>query len=497
MASELFIGVDLGAESGRVMSGAFDGNQMTLTEHHRFATGGTWLGDSMHWDVLNFWKQIQTGLGHAARFSKDHSQPIKSIGVDTWGVDYVLLDANKRPMGFPFHYRDPRNEGMVEQLASRIPRSEIYEQTGIQFMDINTLCQLFAANQEGSLDEALRFLMMPDYFNWCLTGVEVGEFTIATTSQCYDPAAGDWARSLLQKLEIPTEMFPEIAHPGTNIGKVRSRVRELTGLNEDVDVILPGGHDTASAVAAIPVQPEFKNNWAYISSGTWSLVGLELPKPVLTEAALAANVTNEGGVAGTWRLLKNVVGLWLIQQLKSSLKMAGTDMDYQQLTDAAEQAAPFRTLVDVDDAELLKPQNIFPTIETICKRTGEPMPESPGAFARCLLESLAFKYRCVIESLQQIADYKVKVIHIVGGGSKNRLLNQFVAEACAMPVVGGPVEATFLGNVLVQCKSNGEAGSLEEMREIVRNSFPLDTFEPRQSQLWNDNFDRFKNLSNG
>lgn len=404
------------------------------------------------------------------------------------------MDEKNKPVGFPFHYRDRRTEGLLDEITSKVSREEIYGQTGIQFMEINTLVQLYAASKTGdSLQRAKRLLMMPDFFHWCLTGEATGEFTIATTSQCYDPTRGNWATPLLEQLGIPSGIMPRLVQPGDLVGPVQASVAQATGL-ESVNVIAPGGHDTASAVAAIPVSPADRDHWAYISSGTWSLVGLELEKPVLNEAALAANITNEGGIDGTWRLLKNVVGLWLVQQLKASSANSDSDLDYAGLTTAAAEATPFVTLIDVNHPDLMRPGDIVETVKSICQSSGQPVPDSLGAFARCMLESLACEYHHVLKTLGQIADRQINVIHVVGGGSQNNLLNQLIADACAVPVVAGPVEATVLGNVLVQCRTSGGVGSLDEMRSVVRNSVELKTFEPQNAEAWREQVARYESL---
>ncbi|MFH1301934.1 MAG: rhamnulokinase family protein, partial [Planctomycetota bacterium] len=415
--------------------------------------------------------------------------------VDTWGVDYALLSGKQELLGQPYHYRDPRTEGMLNLATSRVSKADIFDATGLQFMEINTLYQLLSMQQTDPelLHQADKFLLMPDFFHWLLSGSQVVEFTNATTTQCLNPKTGDWAWDLLRRLEIPTAMFPQIVPPGTKLGTLRDEVMQQTGLGK-IDVIAPATHDTASAVAAIPTSNTGKADWAYISSGTWSLMGVEVDSAVLGRRAFELNVTNEGGIDGTYRLLKNIMGLWLVQECRRAYERRGTTLDYSELADAAASADAFRSLVDPDDPRFLSPDDMLDAIKGYCEETSQPAPETAGQFIRCALESLALKYRKVLGWLEELTGTPVEVIHIVGGGTKNELLNQFTANSCQIPVITGPVEATGLGNVLVQARAAGSVSSLAEIREIVRNSTETCQYEPQDREIWEQAVKRFDQL---
>lgn len=492
MAEKCYLAIDLGAESGRVVAGLFDGTRLRLEEIHRFPNGAVSVAETLRWDVLRLWTEIQAGLAQAAQsFGNDAI----SVGVDTWGVDYVLLSRGGEMLGHPYHYRDPRTAGVMERSFSRVPRKEVFSATGLQFMPINTLFQLIAMQQSnpGLLAQAERFLMMADLFHWLLCGSQVVEFTNATTSQCLDATTRNWAWDMLRRFEIPAAMFPEVVPPGTRLGKLRASVADRCRLPR-LEVVAPATHDTGSAVAAVPTELSGTAKWAYISSGTWSLMGLELPGPVLTPRALERNVTNEGGIDGTYRLLKNIMGLWLVQECRRAFERRGKSLNYAELTHLAAEAAPFRTLVDPDAAAFLAPADMPAEIANWCQARGRPVPTSEGEFIRTALESLALKYRMVLEWLEELAGSKVEVIHVVGGGSQNELLNQFTANACGRPVVAGPVEATALGNVLVQARSSGALSTLAEMRAVVRASSALKHYEPRERSQWTDAYADFREL---
>lgn len=482
MTKQIYLGVDLGAESGRVMAGHWDGKSMRLEEVHRFSNGGIPLQGSLRWDVLNLWKEIQTGLTKASQLEGE----IQSVGVDTWGVDYVLLSRERELLGMPYTYRDSRTQGIMDQVLHQISREKIFEATGLQFMGINTLYQLVAhlEQQPGMLEQAHRFLMMPDFFHWCLCGAEVGEFSNATTTQCYDPRRQSWARSLLAELSIPPSIFPEVVPPGTPIGKLTQSVERETGLR-GVQVIAPATHDTGSAVAAIPA-PAGREDWAYISSGTWSLMGMECPKPKMEPAVLRANLTNEGGVDYTSRVLRNIMGLWLVQGIRKSLQSKGEEMGYPQLVQAAAQSPAHRSWIRPNDPRFLNPSDMAEEIRSACRETSQPVPSSAGELVRCALESLALMYQEVLQDLNTVRGSDISQIHVVGGGSQNHLLNQWTADACGIPVLAGPVEATVLGNVLVQARGAGELGSLQEIRQVVTGTeAPLTyTTNSQTSDAW-------------
>jgi len=492
MSDSCYLAVDLGAESGRVIAGRFDGSRVRLEELHRFPNGAVNVADSLRWDVLRLWSEIQVGLAKAA---SQFGGSIVSIGVDTWGVDYVLLSKTGEMLGQPYCYRDARTRGHLEAAFGRVPRAEIFAQTGLQFMEINSLFQLIAFQRTNKplLDLADKFLMMPDLFHWLLSGSQVVEFTNATTSQCFHATNRTWAYDLLRKFELPTHMFPEVVDPGTKLGRLRENVSQRTNLPR-IDVVAPATHDTGAAVAAVPTESTGRANWAYISSGTWSLLGLELPNAVLTPRALELNVTNEGGIDGTYRLLKNIMGLWLVQECKRSFERAGQNADYAALTSQAQAAAPFRSLIDPDAGEFLAPADMPTAIREWCQRSGQAIPDSARALIRCCLESLALKYRMVLGWMEELSGERVEVVHIVGGGTQNELLNQFTANATGRPVVTGPVEATALGNVLMQARTSGHVRTLADIRSVVRASSIMKRYEPKDAAQWNEAYGQFAAL---
>jgi rhamnulokinase len=383
-------------------------------------------------------------------------------------------------LGQPYHYRDGRVKGMFEHAFSRVPRAEIFARTGLQFMEINTLYQLLAVqrSQPELLAAADCLLMMPDFFHWCLCGSLMAEFTDATTSQCLNPITRDWAFDLLQKFQLPTGIFPKIAAPGTDLGRLRPSVSQRTGLGR-IKVVAPPTHDTAAAVAAIPTANTGRDDWAYISSGTWSLMGVETQNAVISERVLQLNFTNEGGMDGTFLLLKNITGLWLVQQCKKSFEARGRKFDYAELARLAETAQGPHAIIDPDDARFANPADMPAAIQDYCRETNQPAPEDQGALVRCALESIAAKYGSALAGLEDVAGHKIEVIHVVGGGSRNQLLNQLAANQCGRPVVAGPVETTALGNLLAQVRAAGELKSLSDMRQVVRTSSELQVFEPQ------------------
>ncbi|UCC64112.1 MAG: rhamnulokinase [Anaerolineae bacterium] len=481
-----FLAFDLGAESGRAILGQFDGERIQLSEVHRFPNAPVYLLDGMHWDVLRLWTEIKQSMALIAR---EHGGDLAGVGLDTWGVDFGLLDRDGALVSNPYHYRDSRTDGMIEEAFRRVRRKEIFEQTGIQFMPINSLYQLLSmiVSRSPALDIAETFLTMPDLFNYWLTGRKVCEFSNATTTQCYDPRKGDWAIPLLEKMSIPIHIFPEIVPPGTVLGELLPSVAEEVGTS-GLPVIAPACHDTGCAVAAVPAEgPDF----VYISSGTWSLMGAELPEPVINERSLTFSFTNEGGVGGTFRFLKNIAGLWLVQECRRMWARQGEEFSYDDLTQMAAQADPLQSVVDPDYGEFLRPGDMPARIRAFCEWTGQPAPQSKGAVIRCVLESLALKYRWVLERLEEILARHLEPIHIVGGGAQNRLLNQFAADATGRQVITGPVEATAAGNVITQAMALGQIGSLEEGRRIVRNSFDVATYEPAGGTEWDEAYTRF------
>ena len=465
------VAVDLGAESGRAVVGTFDGGRLALQDVHRFANVPVTLAGTLHWDFLRLFGDVTAGLRRVAA-----GGPVASVGVDTWGVDFGLLDDRGRLLGNPVHHRDARTAGMPDLAFATVPREEIYRATGIQFMPINTLFQLLSMARAGDpqLRQADRLLMMGDLFAHFLCGSSVAEYTNASTSQCLDPFARDWARPLLERLGIPTGFFPEIVQPGTVLGPLRPDVAADTGL-ADARVVAPGSHDTASAVVGAPLAGP---TTAFLSSGTWSLIGLEVAAPVVSDVTLAANLTNEGGVAGTIRLLRNVMGLWLVQESRRALWPAGDAPSYEELAALAEAAPAFTAFIDPDDERFLRPGDMPARARAFCAETGQPVPQDAGTLMRVLLDSLALRYAVAVDELARASGHPIEAIHVVGGGSNHRLLCRLTAGATGLPVRAGPVEATAIGNLAVQAIAAGELASVAEAREVVARSFPVTEYDP-------------------
>jgi rhamnulokinase len=479
-----FLAADLGAESGRVMAGRFDGGRLSLSEVHRFDSRPVPLPDGLHTDVLRIFTEIRTGLAAAGRSGDE----LGGMGVDTWGVDFALLDGGGRLLGNPYHYRDCLGSGILERTLARVPRAEIFDATGVQLLELNTLFQLALLQERGAAELAAagRLLMMPDLFSCWLGGRAVNEYTIATTSQCFDTRRGDWARGLLERLSLPTAIFGEVVRPGTVLGELRPALAEEAGVPR-LPVIAVGGHDTALAVAAVPARGR---DFAYVSSGTWSLLGAEIDAPCIDGASLAANFTNEGGVCGTIRFLKNLCGLWLVQECRRAWAKGGKADSYDDLAATAAAAPPFRSVVDVDDPAFAPPGDMPSRLQAFCRRTGQPVPETKGEIVRCALDSLALKYRHVLATLEGILRGRLDPLHVVGGGARNRLLCQLAADATGRTVVAGPAEATAAGNVAMQAMALGHLGSLAEARDLVRRSFEIVAYDPRPGAAVDDAYAR-------
>jgi rhamnulokinase len=492
MSDKVYLAIDIGAESGRLIAGIWNGKKIRLEEIHRFTNGSVALGETIRWDVLRLWSEIQHGLALAG---KKFGKKIVSVGADTWGVDFVLLNRQDEILGQPYHYRDARTHGLMEAAFKKISRAEIFAQSGLQFMEINSLYQLLAWQKQSPeiLDTAETLLFIPDFLHWCLCGAKKAEFTIASTSQFVHPLRRNWSVSLLKKLGLPAHFLPKIVSPGTELGVIRKSLAEHTNL-AGVKVVAPPSHDTASAVAGVPTMKTGKSNWAYISSGTWSLMGVEVQQAALSPRVLELNMTNEGGLDGTYRLLKNIMGLWLVQQCKRSFAAAGRKYDYAQLVQMAARGMPLRSLVNLNDPRFLNPPDMPKAIQGFCRETNQPVTKTDGELIRCCYESLALKYRETLGSLEELTGNKIEVIHIVGGGSQSKILNQFTADACQRPVVAGPVEATALGNLLTQVRASGELGSLAEMREVVRRSSVVEHYEPATASAWSEAAARFAGL---
>jgi rhamnulokinase len=472
--------IDLGAESGRVILADLAGDAIAVRTVHQFPTPAVRISGTLRWDVAGIWAEIQTGLKKLAR----ESGPPASVGVDSWGVDYVLTRGDEPLLTLPFNYRDERCVGAIERAERKVARNEIFAETGIQFMPINTIYQLHedVTTRDQIVAFADRALLIADYFNWLLSGVARAEETLASTTQLYNPRERRWSVKLAERLNIPGRILPEVVPAGTVLGPVAAAVAEHCGLDDQTKVIATCSHDTAAAVVAVPATSG--GNWAYLSSGTWSLLGAELPAPVINDDSQRLNFTNEVGLGGSIRLLKNIIGLWPLQECRREWQAGGQEMSYADLAAAAAEAIPFRSIVDLSDGRFLLAGNMCRKLVDFCRDTRQPAPESPAQFTRCILESLALAYRRTLAELQQLVGGTIERLHIVGGGSQNELLNQMTADACGVRVVAGPAEATAIGNALVQAIALGEVKDLAHARRIVSASFPLKTYEPRERAAW-------------
>jgi rhamnulokinase len=477
-----FLAFDLGAESGRAMVGTLEQGILALREIHRFSNVPVSLNGSLQWDILHLWQQMRRALDEYG------GTPLDSVGVDSWGVDYALIGEQGNLLENPYHYRDRRTNGAMAAVFERVSRERIYAVTGIQFLPFNTIYQLYAACRATPdlVDAARALITIPDLLNYWLTGKLTSEYTVATTTQCIDARTRTWATRMLDQIGLPTRLLQPLVEPGTTIGTIRPSV---SAVYAGTPVVVPACHDTASAVASFSAS----GNTAFLSSGTWSLLGTELHEPLITSRGLALNFTNEGGVCGTTRLLKNIGGLWLLQACRSHWKSQGLDLPYEALvTGAADERLAFRSLIDPDYPAFLNPANMPGSIAEYCRATGQPEPEEPTAFVRAILESLAFKYRAVLESLEALTGRRFDEIRIVGGGSRNRLLKQWTADATGRAVTAGPAEATALGNIGLQMIATGAVGSLAEARAVIDRSFPVERFEPIAADRWDAEYRRFQ-----
>ena len=475
---------DFGAESGRAILARLNGGVLTTQEIRRFRNEPVEYGGSLHWDVARLWWEVREALASLEEME------LAGIGVDAWGVDYALLGEKGELLQNPYHYRDARTAGVMEEVFRKVPKEEIYRATGIQFMPINTLYQLFAAAREtpSLLKAARKLITIPDLFHYWLTGKAVCEFTNATTTQLVSPLTRTWARELMERLELPAHLWGEIVEPGTLLGKLLPGIARNSALGETA-VIAPATHDTGSAVAAISA----REGTAFLSSGTWSLLGTEVDQPVITSEALRLNFTNEGGVCGTTRLLKNVMGLWMLQRCHQIWSaQAGHSYEHSELMELAAREESFCCLVDPDHESFLRPADMSAAIDQFCARTHQPAPKTPAVYVRSILESLAFKYRVVLASLEKLTGKRVERIRVIGGGAKNGLLNQLTADATGRTVLAGPAEATALGNVAMQMLATGAVSSLKEVRGIIERSYPAEVFEPLDTEKWNRQAERFE-----
>lgn len=486
---------DLGATSGRALIGRLTDRKLVIEEIHRFANDPVQVGERLHWDILRLFHEMKQGLikaKHIAGESQAGSLGIRSLAIDSWAVDVGFLDARGELLGNPYHYRDHHTDGIMEEVFQSLPREEIFKRTGIQFLQFNTLFQLYALRKAGAtvLEQAHSLLMIPDLLRYFLTGDKHGEFSNATTTQLFNPLTQSWDEELLRKLGLEQAIFPNVVQPGSFVGSVRSSIQRELGVGA-IPVVAVAEHDTGSAVAAVPT---LSKDFAYLSCGTWSLMGTEVDQPVLTEEALRLNFTNEGGVNGKYRLLKNIMGLWILEECRRAWLKAGHEYSYEQMISQAEQARPFVSLIDPDADVFLNPPNMPEAIRTFCQQTGQPVPEDVGATIRCVLESLALKYRYVLEMTERLSGKPFAGLHMVGGGIKNTMLCQFTANALGKPVWAGPTEGSGIGNILVQYMALGDIQDIWEARKIVRDSFPIRTYEPQDASNWQEAYERFANV---
>ncbi len=485
MPTTHYLACDLGAESGRLMLGTLDGGRISLEEIHRFPNTPIRSGDSLRWDVAALFAELTTGLKRAAA----RGLPLASISTDSWGVDYILFDERGEMMPPTFHYRDPRTARGMVRMQALVPWEKIFAETGIQHMPLNTLYQIAAESPE-RLREARQLLMIGDAFNFLLGGAARAEESLASTSQFYNPRTKAWSRPLLEPLAVPESLLPAIVPSGTRIGKLKAGLAGEAGLPQ-IEVIATCSHDTGAAVAAVPASG---GNWAYLSSGTWSLMGVELAQPLINDQARELNFTNEIGFGGSVRLLKNIIGLWIVQECRRDWAREGNDLDYATLTRLAAGAKPFAALINPGDARFLPPGDMPGRIASFCRHTGQTPPATPGETVRCVLESLALLYRRTLGSIEELTGRKTERLHIVGGGSRNELLNQFTANALQIPVLAGPVEATALGNVLIQAITLGHLPSLDAARAAVGRSITVTHVAPGDASTWAAAYERFNAL---
>lgn len=483
-----FLAFDLGASGGRAILGTLKDNQLELTEIHRFKNQMTQIHGKYYWNIFSLFKELKTGLKKCV--GEYDIQP-DSIGVDTWGVDYALLNPEGQLTGLPYAYRDHRTDHSMEQFFEQLSRKETYLFSGIQFLQFNTLFQLYASVKENysGLQIADSLLFTPDVLNYLFTGVKKNEYTIASTSQLLKPGKPEWEPQLFKAAGIPLHLMEDIVQPGTKIGTVLPEIREQTGCG-NIPCIAVGSHDTASAVVSVPAE---EGNWAYCSSGTWSLFGIESPKPLVSEQTMEMNFTNEGGVEKTTRFLKNIMGMWLIQECKR-IWDEEKEITWDEIVGLSNESEPFRSLINPDNPGFLNPGNMPKTIQDYCNNTGQHIPLSKGEIARCIYDSLVLKYRYTIRQIESVTGKKIERLHIIGGGANNKMMNQLTANAIGIPVLAGPTEATAIGNIMMQAKAAGVAGSLADIRKIVRNSFEVLRFEPSPKLDWDAAYRRFEKL---
>jgi rhamnulokinase len=483
----VYLAIDLGATSGRIMAASLEEGSLELKEVHRFVTSYARLPSGYHWDVLDIYNEILEGLGLA---HQRYGERIAGLGVDTWGVDYALIDAKGRLLGNPYQYRDARTDDVEDGLYERITRETIYEETGIQFMFFNTLFQLEAEMRDNPdrVKVADSLLFLPDLFSFWLCGIQVQERSIVSTSQMWNPVSEAWSPAIRDALGLPHDLFVPVTEPGTLLGPLTELVQSQTGLGA-VPVICVAGHDTGSAVAGTPLTQDAP---VFLSSGTWSIMGMESPRPIISEETFQAGFSNEAGVEKRTRFLKNICGMWILEQLRGQWASEGSEYSYENLLDMALEAKPFLAVIDPDDDRFSKPGDMVARIREFCYETSQASPTTKGEITRVVFESLACKYRIIFEKLENLAGTAFSSLRIVGGGCQNAFLNQCTANALAKPVIAGPIEATSIGNILMQLKATGVISSLSEGRALVETSFPARRFEPEDPKDWEAPIDRLK-----
>ena len=497
METKKILAIDLGAESGRGVIGEFAGDRISIKEIYRFPSHCVRVHDHMYWDALAIFSEIKKMISLAV-----NEGSIEGIGITTWGVDFALFGENGLLLSNPFHYRDSRTQGVPDEVFKIVPRERIYQKTGIQCLPIASLFQLYATKKEFPylLDDAVKLLFMPDIFNYFLTGEQVSEYTISTTSAMYNSNGhgqmraprGNWNYDIAEELGLPSRSLAEVISPGTFISNVLPGIKDETGCG-NIPVYAVCCHDTASAVAGVPAG---EGVWAYISSGTWSLLGVETENPIINEKSSRYNFSNEGGYGGSIRFLKNIMGLWIWQECRRQWVREGMEYSYPDMTEMAATAKPFTSFIDVNHGDFLFPGEMIQKIQAFCQRTGQAVPEGIASVTRVILESLAMEYKFAFENLEDAIQNKIEVLHIVGGGSQNRLLSQFAASATKKTVIAGPVEATSAGNLLVQMMAKKEIGDISQLRAVIKNSFPLFVYQPRETSLWDQHYETYKKLKN-
>jgi rhamnulokinase len=489
MGKHHFLAFDLGASGGRAILGILENKKLDLVEVHRFKNQMLHIHGTYYWNIFSLFDELKTGL---KKCISEHGIQPESIGTDTWGVDYALLNKEGQVVGLPFAYRDHRTDKAMEDFFNILPPKETYLLSGIQFLQFNTLFQLFSSVQVDfpGLKIADRLLFTPDCLNYLFTGKKKIEYTIASTSQLLKPGKAEWEPRLFEAAGIPVNLMEEIVQPGTEIGKVLPEIMEETGCNE-IPCIAVASHDTASAVVSVPAKGQ---NWAYLSSGTWSLLGIESDVPLVSEKTLEMNFTNEGGVDGTTRFLKNIMGMWLIQECKR-IWDEEKELDWQEIVDLSKQVEGFQCLINPDDPMFLNPGNMPKAIQEYCTKTGQFVPQTKGEIARCIYDSLVLKYKFTIKQIESVTGKKIEKLHIIGGGAHNKMLNQLTANALGVPVFAGPTEATAIGNIMLQAKAVGAVNSLAEIREIIFNSFDVTEYPPSPEPDWETAYQRFEALN--